>query len=94
MRPPGPAGRPIVPPEIGLNLLYLLQTLFAVQGVIVAWVLLGRYTSVAALRIIVLLFVLVNPLLSRLLFLLGLADSIFPLRERFGPRPAASEDPA
>ncbi|HEV8339264.1 MAG TPA: DUF2232 domain-containing protein [bacterium] len=89
--PTGAAGRTIVPPEIGLNLLYLLQTLFAVQGVIVAWVLLGRYTSVAALRIMVLVFLLVNPLLSRLLFLLGLADSVFPLRERFGPRRAVTE---
>jgi hypothetical protein len=83
-----------VPPEIGLNLLYLLQTLFAVQGVLVAWVLLGRYTTVAALRITVLAFLLLNPLLSRLLFLLGMADSVFPVRERFGPRPAASEGPA
>jgi uncharacterized protein YybS (DUF2232 family) len=92
--PPSPAGRSIVPPEIGLNLLYLLQTLFAVQGVLVAWVLLGRYTTVAALRITVLAFLLLNPLLSRLLFLLGMADSVFPVRERFGPRPAASEGPA
>lgn len=92
--PPPPAGRGIVPTEIGLNLLYLLQTIFAVQGVLVAWVMLRRYISVPGLRVMVLAFLMLNPLLSRLVFLLGLADSVFPLRERFAPRPAASEGKA
>lgn len=91
---PSPPGRGIIPPEIGLNLLYLVQTAFAIQGALVAWVLLGRYMGAPGLRVVVLAFLLLNPFLSRLVFLVGLADSVFPLRERFGPRPAAFEGKA
>lgn len=85
-----PPGRGILPPEIGLNLLFLLQTAFAVQGALVAWVLLGRYSIAPALRFFVLAFFLFNPLLGPVVLLLGLADAVFFLRERFATRPAAT----
>jgi len=83
----------VLPPELGLNVMFLVQTTFAVQGVLVTWVLLGRYT-VPAIRILLLAFFLFNPFFSMLILILGLADSAFPLRERFGPRPVLPEAPA
>ena len=62
-----------------------------VQGVIVGWVFLGRYRLHRALRVLLLLWLTFNPIFSNLLLIVGLVDSIFPLRERLGRRAAPAE---
>jgi len=74
--------------DVGLNILVLVQTAFQLQGVLVGWVLLGRYRMSPILRIIVLSLLVFNPIFGFLFLFLGLIDSVFPLRERLGPRPA------
>lgn len=73
----------------GLNLTALSQMAFAVQGLIVGWVLMERYHVVGWLRWIPIILALTNPLFSLAAFFLGLADSAFFLRERW--RTAAAE---
>ncbi len=52
---------------------------------------LGRYRLHRALRVLLLLWLAFNPLFSNLLLILGLVDSIFPLRERLARRAAPAE---
>ncbi len=56
-----------------------------------AWVFLSRYRMLPFLRILLLLWLAFNPILSNVLLVLGLADSVFPIRERLAPRPVAVE---
>lgn len=76
----------------GLNLTVLMQMAFAVQGLIVGWVLLERYRVAGWLRWIPIVLALSNPLFGLAAFFLGLADSAFLLRERW--RTAAAESGA
>jgi uncharacterized protein YybS (DUF2232 family) len=86
--PPAPLP---VPSDLGLNLLALLSVALLVQGVIVGWVFLGRYRLHRALRVLLLLWLTFNPIFSNLLLIVGLVDSVFPLRERLGRRAAPAE---
>jgi len=67
----------------GFNVAMFMQFAFALQGLIVGWVLMERYRAPAWLRWVVMFFSLTNPLLSLVAFFLGLADSAFLLRERW-----------
>ena len=60
-------------------------------GLLVAWVLLGRYIRVPAMRVLILAFAFLNPLLGYLIMLMGMAESVFRLRERFAAPRAAAE---
>lgn len=67
----------------GLNLTVLMQMAYAVQGLIVGWVLMERYRVAGWLRWIPIFLALSNPLFGMAAFFLGLADSAFYLRERW-----------
>lgn len=86
-----PAARVAIPGAIGLNVTLLIQFVFAFQGLLVAWVLLGRYIRVPAMRVLILAFAFLNPLLGYLIMLMGMAESVFRLRERFAAPRAAAE---
>lgn len=70
---------------MGLNLTILAQMLFSLQGLAVAWALLGRYNTPAWFRWVVVALAFANPVLGVLAFILGLADAGFDLRRRWRP---------
>jgi len=72
-------------PILGLNVAVLLQVAFFLQGLLVGWIWLGG-RGVSPLVRILLLLLLLGPLVP----LVGMADSIFRLRERWMPRPVAT----
>jgi len=80
-----------IPLAIGLNLLVATQVGFAFQGVLVAWVLLKRYVVMKMIRVFILVLIIFNPLLGYLAMLLGMAESVFLIRERVAPS-APAED--
>ena len=86
--PPAPLP---VSADLGLNLLALVSVGFLFQGIIVGWVFLSRYRMFPIFRILLLLWLAFNPILSNGLLILGLLDSVFPIRERLAPRPVVAE---
>lgn len=92
VRPPeGETAPPMpLPAVVGLNILYGVQMAFAAQGILVAWVALRRYILLPFLRVVILLFVVLNPVLGVVVTLAGMADSVFRLRERLDPSLARS----
>jgi len=67
----------------GLNLFFLAQMLLLLQGLLVAWSFFDRYHSPNWLRWIMIAIAFTQPVLSVVIFLLGLADAGFDLRGRW-----------
>lgn len=67
----------------GLNLLSLAQMLLLLQGLLVAWSFFDRYRSPNWLRWVMIAIAFTQPILSVVIFLLGLADAAFDLRGRW-----------
>jgi uncharacterized protein YybS (DUF2232 family) len=76
--------------DLGLSLFTLVQTAFQLQGVLVGWVFLSRYRMHRLLRLFIIGSLVFNPIFGYLFLLLGLVDSVFPLRERLGARFSAA----
>lgn len=73
----------------GLNLAYLVQFIYMLLGLVVAWVLLERYGAPPWLRWVGILFISTSPLLGYVIFFLGIADAAFDLRGRWRAARAA-----
>lgn len=67
----------------GLNLSYLVQFIYMLLGLVVAWVLLERYGAPRWLRWVAILVVSTSPFLGYVIFFLGIADGAFDLRGRW-----------
>jgi uncharacterized protein YybS (DUF2232 family) len=67
----------------GLNLFLLAQMLLLLQGLLVAWSFFDRYSSPNWLRWLMIPIAFTQPVLSVVIFLLGLADAAFDLRGRW-----------
>lgn len=87
--------RPGTPPALlsaGWSLTLGLQMLFALQGIVAGWVILGNYGFGRLAQITAVAMVMAIPLFSVVVFVLGIMDSALKVRERWGlPRPAAPE---
>jgi len=68
---------------IGLNFSLLGQMVFSLLGLVVAWVLMGRYRLPSWLRAFIIMYAFFIPLLGLIAFVLGLADTAFNLRGRW-----------
>ncbi|MCX6091191.1 MAG: YybS family protein [Candidatus Atribacteria bacterium] len=66
---------------IGLNLQMVTQTLFLVQGVSVAYFFLGKYVKSKPGVIVILLFVVFQPLFSSIISWIGVIDTWFDFRK-------------
>lgn len=78
----GPQGTELtIPGAIGANLMIVAQLAFAVQGAVVAWVLLKRYMVAPFMRALILTFLIVSPIFLYMLTLLGLLESVYPIRD-------------
>lgn len=83
-------GAPAVLQSAGWSLTLSLQMLFAFQGIVAGWVILGNYGFGRLAQITAVAMVMAIPLLSVLVYVLGIVDSVLKVRERWGlPRPAA-----
>ncbi|OFX12942.1 MAG: hypothetical protein A2V59_01915 [Armatimonadetes bacterium RBG_19FT_COMBO_69_19] len=68
---------------LGLNVFILAQMVYAILGLVAAWVLLERYGAPRWLRWMAVLFAFTTPQLGIAVFFLGLADAAFDLRGRW-----------
>lgn len=65
------------------NIIFLLQFLLILEGFFVIWSYLKRYISSNPLRFLIILFFLFNPFLTFFVFILGIIDMFYPIREKF-----------
>jgi uncharacterized protein YybS (DUF2232 family) len=72
--------------RIGLNLQIVTQSLFIVQGVAIVYYFLSRYIQSRGVKIIILLFVVFQPILSTILSWLGVLDTWFDFRKMSSPK--------
>jgi len=78
---------------LGLNLSLLAQLVYAMLGLVAAWVLLERYGAPRWLRWMALALAFTSPPLGVAVFFLGLADAAFDLRGRWRAARAAEASP-
>ena len=67
--------------RIGLNLQIVTQSLFIVQGIAILYYFLNRYIQSRAVKMVILLFVVFQPILSTILSWLGVLDTWFDFRK-------------
>ena len=72
--------------RIGLNLQIVTQSLFIVQGVAIVYYFLSRYIQSRGVKIIILLFVVFQPIFSTILSWLGVLDTWFDFRKMSSPK--------
>lgn len=65
------------------NLLLILQSLIILNGYIFLWILLRSFIYHKWLRWIFFMFFILNPVFGSIIFIIGLLDVFFPLREKF-----------
>jgi hypothetical protein len=66
-----------------------VQSLFALQGLVVGWVVLGNYGFGRVARATAVALVFAVPAMGIVVFALGVLDSVLKVRERWGlPQPA------
>jgi len=85
-----PGGLRTVGETVGLNLLVVTRALFTLQGGIVGWMLMERYSVPRWIRVVLIVLMVNDPVLSIIMFLLGVADSAFRLRQRWSQQVASS----
>ncbi|MGB9857202.1 MAG: DUF2232 domain-containing protein [Dictyoglomaceae bacterium] len=65
------------------NVIFLLQFLLVLEGFFVIWSYLQKNISSNFLKILIILFFLFNPFLTFFVFILGVIDIFYPIREKF-----------
>lgn len=65
------------------NLFLILQSLIILNGYIFIWIFLRSFVYSKWLRWIIFIFFILNPLFGSIIFIIGLIDIFFPLREKF-----------
>ena len=81
--------------DLGTSVMLTASIAFMLQGILVAWVILGNIELSRVERIVAIVFAIslstAIPLINIALFLLGILDSVWKVRERWGlPRPRPS----
>jgi len=67
---------------LGINISLLIQALVLVNGYIILWIFLKNYIMVKWLRWLLLIFIILNPIFGSIIFIGGLIDIFYPLRDK------------
>jgi uncharacterized protein YybS (DUF2232 family) len=67
---------------LGINISLLIQALVLVNGYIFLWIFLKKYIEVKWLRWLLLILIILNPIFGSIIFIVGLIDVFYPLREK------------
>jgi uncharacterized protein YybS (DUF2232 family) len=65
------------------NIIFLFQFLLLLEGFFVVLSFLKKFINSNVIRILIILLFLFNPFLSMIIFIIGLIDIFYPLREKF-----------
>jgi uncharacterized protein YybS (DUF2232 family) len=67
---------------LGINISLLIQALVLVNGYIFLWIFLKKYIEGKWLRWLLLILIILNPIFGSIIFIVGLIDIFYPLREK------------